>query len=479
MSTPRIRRLRYTALTDVNGCGYPRRGVRLYGVARGWGVRPVAGLLRFKLRKTPDEIDSVLTHLVRDVGRWVPFYRDLFRNAGIDVARFRGARDLATLPRSSKDAFRESPERDCLREGRDPRRCARTSTSGSTGAPLTVYLSHPELYFRRYSVLTGLRHYTPLRLPVRVADVGSMVPHGGRSAEQSLGIVHLLRIPGNMPLARQRAALLRHRPTVLQGYPTCLELLAESLSESEARQVRPLLVACRGERLRQSTRDLLQQTFRAHVASLYNCEEVGNLAWECPEHTDRFHMNRDTCVLEVLDSQGSTADGQGDVLVTNLYNHTMPFLRYRLDDRARLVGPAEGTCSCGAAGPWLEDLSGSEDDFVLFPDGRRMSPLLLSNALFDGFRVPSDPHRLSPSVRRYQIIQEEDYSLRVILDWRGPFDAVVWRQIASEMNRASQGLRCTVESSAAFELTAAGKFKEVLSRAPVGAARRLQLDEPR
>ncbi len=247
-----------------------------------------------------------------------------------------------------------------------------------------------------------------------------MVPHGGRSVEQSLGIAHILRIPGNAPIAEQRAALLRYRPAILEGYPTCLGILAESLSESEAKQVRPLLVACRGERLTQDTRELLERTFRARVANLYNCEEVGNLAWECPDESGRFHLNRDTCVLEVLDGRGDPTTGEGNVVVTNLYNRTMPFLRYGLDDQARLVGDADSTCSCGAAGPWLTDLSGSEDDFVSFPDGHRIAPLVLPNALFNAFRVPDDPHRLSPSVRRYQIVQEADYSLRVILDWRDP-----------------------------------------------------------
>ncbi|MCX6094901.1 MAG: hypothetical protein NTY63_08800 [Candidatus Bipolaricaulota bacterium] len=438
-------------------------------------MRLPARITRFKLQKSAEDVDLVLRQVVRDAAHRVPFYRDLYGKAAIDVSRFGAPKDLSALPLSSREAFQESPERGLLRDGRDPHHLARTSTSGSTGKPLTIYLSRSELYFRRYSILAGLRHYVPLRFPLHVADVGSMVPHGGKSVEQSLGIVRILRIPGNAPLPEQRAALLHYRPAVLEGYPTCLGILAESFSETEARLVRPSLVATRGEWLRDDAREVLRRTFRAPVVSLYNCEEVGNLAWECPDHNGRFHLNHDTCVLEVVDAHGDPTTGEGDVVVTSLYNRTMPFLRYDLDDRAQLVGDADTTCPCGAAGPWLTDLSGSEDDFVSFPDGHRIAPLVLPNALFNAFRVPDDPHRLSPSVRRYQIVQDADYSLRVILDWRGPYDEVLWKQITSEMDRACQGLRCTVERSAAFELTPAGKFKEVLSQvrsaaAPTGSA---------
>ncbi|MFC2083244.1 hypothetical protein ACFLSG_04315 [Candidatus Bipolaricaulota bacterium] len=425
----------------------------------------MAGLLRFKLSKTPEEVDSVLTHLVRDADRRVPFYRDLFREAGTDVARFNGASKLTAFPPSTKEAFRKSPQRGHLREGRDPLRCATTSTSGSTGERLTIYFSRPELYFRRYSLLATYGHYMPLRLPLRVADVGPLAGHTGRSIEQRLGLVNILRIPGDAPITEQREALSKYRPTILQGYPTCLERLAESLSEGEARRLRPLLIACRGELLRQDTRTLLERILRARVVDLYNCEEVGNLAWECPNHAGRFHVNLDTCVLEVLDDDGKPTERQGDIVVTNLYNRTMPFLRYRLGDEAT-IRHAVSACSCGAVGPLLEDFVARQYDFVSTPGGQRVSPRVLTSVLFHALRSADDPHRIIPDVRRYQIVQEEDYSLRVVLDWKGPPDSDLWHRIACDIEQACQGLRCTVEKTSALELTPAGKFKAVLSRAP-------------
>jgi phenylacetate-CoA ligase len=332
-------------------------------------------------------------------------------------------------------------------------------------------MSRSELYFRRITLLAVLGHYLPLRFPLRIADVGPMVPHRKRSVAQRLGFVTILRVPGDAPLSDQREALLGFGPTILEGYPTCLELLAGTLSDSEARRLRPLVVASRGECLREDTRDLLEHTFRARVANLYNCEEVGSLAWECPDRLGRLHVNSDTCVVEVTDGNGEPTDGQGDVVVTNLYNRTMPFVRYRLGDRATLCH-AETACSCGASGSWLEKLGGREEDHVSCLDGQSISPWVLTSTLYNALRSPGDPHRLGPSVRRYQIVQEEDHSLRVLLDWQGPPDADLVRRITSGMEQASHGLRCEVEATSTFELTPAGKFKVVLSRVPTNSMRR-------
>ncbi len=425
-------------------------------------MRAAEELLRFKVGKTRADVDRVLRHLVRDAGRSVPYYRALFRATGLDTTRFVGADDLARLPQSRRESLAEFPTRGFLREGRDPDRCVRTSTSGSTGQPLTIYMTRPETYFRRYTLLRTIGHYTALRLPLRVADVGPMVPHGRQTVEQRVGLVHLLRIPGNVPLGEQREALLRHRPAIIEGYPTCLEILAERSLESETRRLQPRLVVCRGEVLRQPTRRLLEAAFRCPVANLYSCEEVGNMAWECPDQPGRFHVNSDTCVLEV--ASDGTPDGKGDVVVTNLYNRTMPFIRYRLGDRATPMDGEVRSCSCGATGLSLVNLAGREDDFVVFPDGRRLPPRVVTNALFNALRLPNDPHRLCPNVRRYQIVQEEDYSIRVSIEWQGPVDPHILDRIASAVKRVAPSLRWRVELADGVHLTPAGKFRMVLSR---------------
>lgn len=422
-------------------------------------------LLRFRPGKTADEANRVLRGIVNDAARWVPFYRDLYRSAGVDVGRFDGIEDLPRLPAVTKEQLLRSPEADRLRKGRRPRLHATTSTSGTSGQPLRICLSQAELYFRRYAYLLGLRRFVPLRFPLRMADVGPMVPHRSRSVEQRLGVVSILRIPGTWPLWRQREALVQYRPTILEGYPTCLELLAEDFAEHEARKLGLRLVVSRGETLVPAARGLLQHVFGSTIANLYSSEEMGPIAWECPDHIGRFHVNHDTCVCEI--ARRGSGEGLGDVTITNLFNRTMPLIRYQIGDTAERLSPEGSACSCGG-GRWLEGFESRVDDFVRLPDGRRVSPRVPGNLVYNALRSDDDPHVLRPEVRRYQIVQDETFVVHVRLQSHGVLDQNLSSRVRSVMAEGLPELPCTVEEMDAPELTAAGKFKIVISRAPDG-----------
>jgi phenylacetate-CoA ligase len=429
-------------------------------------MRTAGRLLRFKIDKTPTDVDRVLIHLVRDACRSVPYYRTLVRDSGSEVARFAGVGDLTNLPQSTKETLVNSPHSGFLREGRNVERCVHTSTSGFTGLPITVNMSPLEAYYRRYTLLRTIRRYVALRFPVRIADVGPVILKSGRSVEQRLGLVNLLRIPGDGPLDEQRRALLRHRPSVIEGHPTSLKILAEALAGNELKLLQPRLVVCRGEALSQSARRLLEDAFRCLVMNLYNCEEVGNVAWECPDHLGRFHVNSDTCVVEVI-SDGTPND-EGHVTVTNLYNHTMPFIRYRLGDRAEFMDKDAKTCSCGVGGASIVGLSGREEDFIVLRNGRCLPPQVISMTIESALRLPSEPQHLSAGVLRFQVVQEEDYSVRVVVQWRGPVDERVLDRIRAAVSPIDPDLEWTVDSTDGLTLTSAGKFKRVLSRVPRG-----------
>lgn len=113
--------------------------------------------------------------------------------------------------------------------------------------------------------------------------------------------------------------------------------------------------------------------FGCRLAEICNCEEVGNVAWECPRTAGVMHVNSDACVLEIVDEDGRPArSGEGGrVIVTNLFNRTMPFIRYELGDRAALL-PSK-RCECGYDGPSMTLVAGRSGDFIRPPSGRRVS----------------------------------------------------------------------------------------------------------
>jgi phenylacetate-CoA ligase len=79
---------------------------------------------------------------------------------------------------------------------------------------------------------------------------------------------------------------------------------------------------------------------------VYAANEVGPIAWECPQHRGALHLNDDVQWTEILDENDRPVQpGEtGQVVVTQLLCRSQPLLRYRIGDLARLL---RDRCSCG------------------------------------------------------------------------------------------------------------------------------------
>ena len=94
------------------------------------------------------------------------------------------------------------------------------------------------------------------------------------------------------------------------------------------------------------------------------------------------------------------------VLVTNLFNRTLPFIRYEMSD---LVTIADGPCACGRPHLRLASIQGRREDVLSLParNGEQVSvhALLLGETLL-----------LIPEVRQYQLSpQPGGLLVRVVL----------------------------------------------------------------
>ncbi len=418
---------------------------------------------RFRLGKSPADVNRSLEYVVQEACRSVSYYRSAWEAAAVNPVTIRTSEELPRLPMTTRDSLRQVPEPHRLHSEADPDRCVHTSTSGILGLPLTIHMSRAEAMWRKLTLLRAMGRYTGTRPPLRLADVGSMVPRHGKSMEERLRMVRIARLPATVPPQEMLSCLKSFRPRIVKGYPTCLELLAEELSVSKRHNVRPAVVVSGGEVLHDATRERLARAFHCPVVDLYGCEEGGNLAWECPQRPGLWHVNIDTCVIEIVDERGAPVpEGQeGTVLLTNLFNHTMPFIRYQLGDRAT-AGPVD-RCTCGAEGPSLTSIEGRDDDFLIAPDGRRLSPRLVANTVFNTLRESADPSQVSGDVRQFQIVQDGPHSvsLRVILET--PEAMAMATRAAHALQALVPGITSQVEEVAEIARSPGGKLKKVLA----------------
>src|SRR3990172_3208075 len=119
----------------------------------------------------------------------------------------------------------------------------------------------------------------------------------------------------------------------------------------------------------------MARAFGCPVVDEYGSAENGLIAVECPE--GRLHIVAENVYLEYrpVSPQGGEIS---EILVTNLRNGAMPFIRYAIGD---LGGPVAAPCPCGRGLPLLGLAGGRTADVVVLPDGRFVDSTALVRAM--------------------------------------------------------------------------------------------------
>lgn len=420
-------------------------------------------LLRFKIGKSPSEIDRVVREIVSSSFEHVAFYRRFWGERGADPSSIRSAAELGLLPVVGKADLFEASVQNRIHDRVRPARCVRTSTSGSTGFPVVVHMSRTEAVARRILLYLAWSQVAGLPPLLRVADVGAWVKSTSGVAATRRGVVSVVRVSVALPVQRQLDVIARHRPHVISGHPTALDLLAQELGTASS-SIRPRLVATRGEVLTPEARRTIGGAFGAPVGDFYNCEEVGSIARQCPRNPDVLHVNTDSCIVEVVDDEGRTVPPgvEGRVLLTSLIHLTTPVIRYDVRDRGVLLSFEGAACSCGSRAPRMGVLAGREDDFVVLPSGRKVSPRLVGTALIRALEVTAAERGVDRLIRAFRVIQDAPDHLTVEIvpdaDREAPFEAILSRTF-SELH---PDLRCSIRLVDAIQPEPSGKTRKVV-----------------
>ncbi|NEO83910.1 MAG: phenylacetate--CoA ligase family protein [Spirulina sp. SIO3F2] len=153
---------------------------------------------------------------------------------------------------------------------------------------------------------------------------------------------------------QQFQAIVSQQPVMVRGYPSRLCEVAIALHHCQIQPPSGSIVAVitTGECLWKQQRSLLSDIFRAPVINEYGCQEAGMSGLSCPE-VGRLHLDSDRCLYEIVD---------GQLLTTDLYNTTMPMVRYYSGDVLHLY---PDPCPCGRPGLTAKILGREEEQLQL------------------------------------------------------------------------------------------------------------------
>jgi phenylacetate-CoA ligase len=173
------------------------------------------------------------------------------------------------------------------------------------------------------------------------------------------------------------------KPGRLRAYVSGARFLAHfALEEGITPEVG--VIETTAEMLHPEARNLIEEAFQCPVFNFYSSEECSALAQDCGEH-DELHINAERYIVEEVD---------GNLLITDLLNYSMPLVRYDIQDLGQL---SNRSCPCGRGLPLIKNIEGRVIDFLYTKSGKWVPSLSPRDADIGDIRW----------VSKYQWIQAE------------------------------------------------------------------------
>ena len=182
-------------------------------------------------------------------------------------------------------------------------------------------------------------------------------------AELRAGRADAPRLSVLTPLPELVAQLNDYQPEMIFTYPSFVRRLVEE-HEAGRLRIHPRRIASTAEALSNDVRTMVRDSWNARVVDNYGTTEGGVLGCEC-DAGQGIHIAEDMVVFEVVDEGNRRVpDGtQGSkVLVTTLFNRTLPLIRYEISDLATLDA---GQCPCGRPYARVTSIEGRREDYMV------------------------------------------------------------------------------------------------------------------
>lgn len=255
--------------------------------------------------------------------------------------------------------------------------------------------------------------------------------------------------PVDDPIAAIVDGLNRLQPTILMAYSSYLPHLIDQVQRGQLR-IAPRRVIAISEPLLLEVRAAVDATWNVPVASGYGMSE-GVFAGSCGHS---LHLPDDLCVIEPVTANGEpvpTGERADRILVTNLYNHLLPLIRFDVTDQIVVL---PDSCPCGSTFSRVADPQGRLDDTFSYAGGVTVHPHVFRTTLAS-----------ESNVIEYQVHQTaQGAEVRIV-------GAVNADRVKADLERALRQLGVTeavvtVASAASLGRQPSGKLKRFVPLPP-------------
>lgn len=381
-----------------------RQAIQLYQKATGRHILERLDELNRTQWLSRDELLSLqrnkLHRLLEYAYEHVPYYHRLFDRSGFRPAEIlTDLNSMHKIPALTKAIIRENFDDLLTTDPQRRKQMSSLTTGGSTGHPL-VFMQ--DANFRDYVTADIHRHlgWAGWQLGQVHAyiwgtnfEAKTSQTTRARLMDWSLNrFVTNAYVLSEESMSEFAAWVRRHRPRILFGYPSSVYRFGEFVRDHGFDDLKFAAIFSSAEVLYPAQRQFIEEVFGGKMFNRYATRELACMSCECEAHTG-LHASIENVYIEILkDGQPADAGEVGDVVVTNLNNYGMPFIRYRVEDMG--AWHVEDHCPCGRELPMMDLVQGRRVDMFRTRDGR---------TVWGGFASPLFGMK---GVKQFQLVQK-------------------------------------------------------------------------
>jgi phenylacetate-CoA ligase len=359
-------------------------------------------LEEFQLQRIRDIVEYASLHS--------PFYRELYKTAGISADDIHDVSDIQKLPIVTKDQLQKAiVHRTIFSEGRTHWPVAKTSTAGSTGNPLVLYF---DAYGRKFRYMNMKRAIwlmgalPPKRFALLWREKRRTILQRVRalvSAYKFVPVVDVHDVRSTAPDAKRLRQLAEElaafRPQIIRGYTSALWVLTQ-IKKKYNIPLRPERLITSAEYLPSVWWDEMEAVWECPVHNLYGSTEASPIAASLNGRRE-LTVFTDFYFTEVVNNDGKWVDAgkPGRILVTDYYNRYMPLIRYEIGDIA------EWSEHKNDPFPYFKEVHGRVNDIFVLPGGK----ILFSHNWHVYFRE-------IPAISKVKIIQHDFDRISIFIE---------------------------------------------------------------
>tara|TARA_R100001369_G_scaffold92823_1_gene140193 strand:- start:4356 stop:5672 length:1317 start_codon:yes stop_codon:yes gene_type:complete len=191
------------------------------------------------------------------------------------------------------------------------------------------------------------------------------------------------------------------------GYPSAFRDICKYLDKTNASPVKINMssIIGMGEAISDYVQESMEKYFCIPVLSRYSNNENGILSQQLPHQGNYFHINWATYHIELLhpDKDIPVKHGElGRIVVTDLFNYSMPLIRYDTGD----LGIMSDNNPYFNYAPAFTKIEGRKMDILYNTSGQPISSFLTNNM------------ECFPEIKQFQLIQEDKtkYTIKLNID---------------------------------------------------------------